>query len=55
MWCTPGFHITTIAFYSLVNDLKKSTKLLDPMFADDTNLFYTNKNINVLFEIVNKN
>ena len=24
------------------------------MFADDTNFFYTNKNIKVLFEIVNK-
>ena len=24
------------------------------MFADDTNLFYTNKNIKVLFETVNK-
>ena len=24
------------------------------MFADDTNLFYSNKNINSLFEVVNK-
>ena len=24
------------------------------MFADDTNLFYTNKNLKVLFETVNK-
>ena len=35
--------------------MKSSTKSLDPiMFADDTNLFYTNKNIKVLFETVNK-
>ena len=40
-----GFHTRIFAF-SFVNDLKKSTKLLEPiMFADDTNLFCTNKSI----------
>ena len=44
-----------LLFLIFVNDLKNSTKLLDPiMFADDTNLFYTDKNIKVLFETVNK-
>ena len=42
-------------FLIFVNDLKKSTKFLDPiMFADDTNLFYSNKDINTLFKIANE-
>ena len=50
-----GFILAPLLFLIFVNDLKNSTKLLDPiMFADDTNLFYTNKNIKVLFETVNK-
>ena len=37
-----------------VNDLDKVTKCLDPiMFADDANLFYSQKNIKTLFKIVN--
>ena len=44
-----------LLFVIFVNDLKNSTKLLDPiMFAGDTNFFYTNKNIKVLFETANK-
>ena len=50
-----GSILGPLHFLIFVNDLKNSTKLLDPiMFADDTNLFYTNKNIKVLFETVNK-
>ena len=42
-------------FLIFINDFKNSTKLLDLiMFADDTIFFYTNKNIKVLFETVNK-
>ena len=42
-------------FLKFVNDLKKNTKFLDPiMFADDTNLFYSNKDINTLFKIANE-
>ena len=41
--------------YKFVNDLKKSTKLLDPIISvDETIFFHTNNNINVLFETVNK-
>ena len=37
-----GFILGPLLFLIFVNDLKKSTKLLDPiMFADDTNLFYS--------------
>ena len=43
-----GSILRPLLFLIFVNDLKKSTKLLNPkMFADDTNLFYTNKNIKV--------
>ena len=55
MWCTKGSLLGPLLFLIFVNYLKNSTKLLDPtMFADDTNFFYTNKNIKVLFETVNK-
>ena len=41
-------------FLILVNDLHKETKYLDPIiFADDTNLFCSHKNIKTLFQIVN--
>ena len=34
---------------------KKSTQFLDPItFADDTNLFYSNKKFNTLFKISNE-
>ena len=43
-------------FLIFVNDLKKSTKLLDPIvFSDGTNLFYiNNKKIKALIETVDK-
>ena len=38
-----------------VNDLPKASPLLSPiMFADDTNLFYTSKSINALYNTVNR-
>ena len=50
-----GSILRPLLFLIFVNDLKNSTKLLDPItFADDTNFFYINKNIQVLFERVNK-
>ena len=50
-----GSTLGPLLFLIFVNDLKNSTKLLDViMFADDTSFFYTNKNIKVLFETVNK-
>ena len=49
-----GSILGPLLFLVFVNDLKNSTKLLEPiMFADDTNLFYTNNNIKTLFEIAN--
>ena len=50
-----GSILGPLLFLTFVNNLKNSIKLLDPiMFAYDTNLFYTNKNVKVLFETVNK-
>ena len=38
-----------------VNDLKNASSVLDPiMFADDTNLFYTDSNIQKLFSAMNE-
>ena len=52
MWCTTAFHTRIIVFFLMfLNDSKISTKLLDlTIFADDNNLFYTNKNMKVLFK-----
>ena len=50
-----GSILGPLLFLIFVNDLQKSTKFLDPiMFADDTNLFYSNKYINTLFKIANE-
>ena len=42
-------------FLIFVNDLQHITKFLHPiMFPEDTNIFYSNSNINELFDNVNK-
>ena len=49
-----GSILGPLLFLIFVNDLHKVAKYLDPiMFADDTNLFYSPKNITTLFQIVN--
>ena len=49
-----GSILAPLLFLILVNDLHKVTKYLDPiMFADNTNIFYSHKNIKTLFQIVN--
>ena len=58
MWYTPGFHTRTIAFSHICKWFKEinqiTVTLLDPMFANDTNLFYWNKHMKDLFERVSK-
>ena len=49
-----GSILGPLLFLIFVNDLKKSTSLDPIMFADNTNLFYSHKNIKSLFETVNK-
>ena len=49
-----GSILGPLLFLIFVNDVHKVTKYLDPiMFVDNTNLFYSRKNIKTLFQIVN--
>ena len=49
-----GSILGPLLFLIYVNDLHKTSKMLDfILFADDTNLFCSNKNLKTLFEIVN--
>jgi len=49
-----GSILGPLLFLLYVNDLYKASKVLTPiMFADDTNLFYAHKNLNVLYHTVN--
>ena len=50
MWSTLGFLTGPLLFISYIND--SILKLI--MFADDTNLFYSKDNLNVIFEDINK-
>ena len=49
-----GSILGPLLFLIFVNDFSQATSLDTIMFADDTNLFYSNKNIDSLFEVVNK-
>ena len=49
-----GSILGPLLFLIFVNDLTQATSLDPIMFADDTNLFYSNKDITTLFEVVNK-
>ena len=47
-----GSVLELLLFLRFVNDLQKSGKFLYPvMLASDTNLLYSNKDINTLFKI----
>ena len=49
-----GSILGPLLFLLYINDLQFASDLLDPiMFADDTNLFYSNKDINTAFLKVN--
>ena len=50
-----GSILGPLLFLLYVNDLQKASDILKPlMFADDTNLFYSHKNIRELFKTMNK-
>ena len=51
---TQGSILGPLLFIIYVNDLSDVSKILEPIvFADDTNLFFTHKNIKELFQTVN--
>ena len=50
-----GSILGPLLFLLYVNDLKNASSVLDPiMFADDTNLFYTNSNMQKLLSTMNE-
>ena len=50
-----GSILWPLLFLIFVNDLNKSTEVLDPvLFAENTNLFCSDNNIRALFETVNQ-
>ena len=52
---TLGYIIESLLFLFHIHDLEFVSNVLDTiMFADDTNLFYSHKDINFLFLKVNK-
>ena len=54
MWSSPGSIFGPLLYLTYVNDGQYASNLLDPiMFADDTNLFYTEESIETLFDTVN--
>ena len=55
MQSSPEINIkSSLIFDIYIMDLQYASNLLDPiMFADDTNLFYTEENIKTLLDIVN--
>ena len=49
-----GSILASLLFLIYVNDLCNASNILDPiMFADDTNLFFSHRNISTLFLTVN--
>ena len=50
-----GSILGPLLLFLYVSDLKNTSNILDPiMFADDSNLFFTQKDIRYLFQIVNQ-
>ena len=54
LWGTTRFHIGPLLFLIYVNDLPMCSKFLKfILFADDINIFFSNKSIDYYFEVFN--
>ena len=54
LWCSSRVHTWTSVILNLCKYFNNASDILDPMFADDTNLFYSHKSIHQLFTRVNE-
>ena len=49
MWCPTRTNIRILIFLIYVNDLNRTSNILDPIvFADNTNLFYSHKDMKTI-------
>ena len=54
IWSSAGINIRTTSIFDMCGDLPSASNFLDLiMFADETNLFFSYKNLKVLFSTVN--
>ena len=55
MWCASGICFGTLLFLVYLNDISRSSEILSIiLFADDTNLFFSHKNLFTLKETMNR-
>ena len=54
MWCSTGFYPWSFTFLLYINDIHRSSSLLKfILFADDTNVLFSNADFNMLQDILN--
>ena len=55
MWCSTGFYPFSFTFFVFyINDIHLSSSLLEfILFADDTNVLFSNADFNMLQDILN--
>ena len=54
MWCSTGFYPWPFTFLLYINDIHLSSSLLKSiLFADDTNVLFSNADFNMLQDLLN--